>query len=224
MTQSTWQCQRTQRNNGWFQAKSTRLTCKYSPAHSLVFPVFQKHSVIFHFFHEHTRVCEDSERYATYCVGLSRCCMPNEFAFLAWGCRVCGGLFDCSAPPLVNSVTSISPSNEVKLAVYSGSSGSTNNPPFIPLFFLSRNSLDSDLVAIFFLFNYIPHHYVITLCYLLHFAASAHCTIPTSAAQEPLNSSKFGYLGEETSLFLVLFHKYTTLLQAARPLDGSCCM
>lgn len=150
-------------------------------------PSLSKHSVIFHFFHEYTDVCEDSERYASYCVGLSHCCMPNEFAFLAWGCRVCRGLFDCSAPPLVNSVTSISPSNEVKLAVYSGSSGSTNKPPFIPLFFLSRNSLDSDLVGLvaifFFRQNYIPYHYIIRLFFI------AFCCLSTLG--EALSSEQF---------------------------------
>lgn len=80
------------------------------------------------------------------CVGLSHCCMPNECAFLAWGCRVCRGLFNCAAPPLVNSVTSISPINEVKLAVCSGSSGYTNNPSFIPLFFISLDWLDWTLM------------------------------------------------------------------------------
>lgn len=126
--------------------------------------------------------------YATYCVGLSHCCMPNEFAFLAWGCRVCRGLFDCSAPPLVNSVTSISPSNEVKLAVYSGSSGSTNNPPFIPLFFfiLELTGLRSCWPCCnFFLHNYITYHYIIMLffyCillpqYIVHFQ-QVQCTKP----------------------------------------------
>lgn len=132
-------------------------------------PSLSKHSAIFHFFHEYTHVCKDSERYATYCVGLAHCCMPNEFAFLAWGCRVCRGLFDCSAPPLVNSVTSISPSNEVKLAVYSGSSGSTNNPPFIPLFFFI-----SELTGLrscwpcrnFFPHDYTPYHYIIMLFFI----------------------------------------------------------
>lgn len=149
-------------------------------------PSLSKHSVIFHFFHEYTHVCEDSERYATYCVGLSHCCMPNEFAFLAWGCRVCRGLFDCSAPPLVNSVTSISPSNEVKLAVYSGSSGSTNNPPFIPLFFFisELTGLKSCWPCCNFFFYTTIFLITTLLCYfLLRFAASVHCTISTSAVQ-----------------------------------------
>lgn len=141
-------------------------------------PSLSKHSVIFHFFHEYTDVCEDSGRYASYCVGLSHCCMPNEFAFLAWGCRVCRGLFDCSAPPLVNSVTSISPSNEVKLAVYSGSSGSTNKPPFIPLFFYLGTHWTQILLALLqFLFSDRTIFHITTLLgyFLLRFAASVHC-------------------------------------------------
>lgn len=66
--------------------------------------------------------------------------------------------------PLVNSVTSISPSNEVKLAVYSGSSRYTNKTSFIPLFFMfqDRLGLDSEDVVTMFvpaeLIFQIPRH------------------------------------------------------------------
>lgn len=107
------------------------------------------------------------------CVGLTHCCMPNECAFLAWGCRVYRGLFNYAAPPLVNYVTSISPSNEVKLAVYSGRLGYTNNPSFIPLFFISLDWLDrdSDVVSRSFLMQswYFRSLHAITFnCVLLH--------------------------------------------------------
>lgn len=57
---------------------------------------------------------------------------------------------NCAVPPLVNSVTSIGLGNEVKLAAYSGSSGYTNKPSFIPLFFISLDRLDWTLMLFCF--------------------------------------------------------------------------
>lgn len=87
------------------------------------------HKVILYFCRAHADVLKNSEQ--KVCVGPSHCCMPNECAFLARGCRVLLRAFNCAAPPLVNCLTSISPGNEVKLAVDSGSSRYTNKPSFI---------------------------------------------------------------------------------------------
>lgn len=71
--------------------------------------------------------------------------MPNELAFLALESLCLRRAFDCTAPPLVNCVTSISWSNEVKLTECPGNCRYTNKLSFIPLFSISLHSLDCSL-------------------------------------------------------------------------------